>query len=259
MFENILYATNFSESPMMLPCVGIMGKTGKVHLLHVLDENIAIDPVLLEPQLAEAKQFMEDELNRQRHKRVEVDAHMVKGEPARAICDVAKRMNASLVVSTHTGSDPGVSTTQSLIKDCDRDLLVMTHFASDVVSRPGAVDPYCMDLFRKVLCVTDLSPDSVSQQMKALRTIKEESRLGNVILVSVGKDDDALDRMAKDVEDMGVHVEGWAIEGDPAHEIRASAEETNASIIIFNGDRDIDMVIDVGKGSDMPLLVLKGM
>ncbi len=39
MFENILYATDFSESPLMLPCIGIIGKTKKIHLLHVINED----------------------------------------------------------------------------------------------------------------------------------------------------------------------------------------------------------------------------
>jgi nucleotide-binding universal stress UspA family protein len=258
MFESILYATNFSESPMMLPCVGILGRTEKIHLLHVSGEDAAIDPELVKPQLSESKDFMDEELNRQRHRQVEIDMHLVKGEPARAICDVAKRVRSTIVISTHTGSEAGASTTQALIRDCDKDLLIMTRFASDVVNRSGAVDAYCERIFRRVLCVTDLSLECESRELAALRAVKEESSLGDVVIVSIKSDDEAMERQTRETEKLGVPVEGWALEGDPAREVLEAAEETNASVILFDGDRERDLALSVAKSSDMPLLVLKG-
>jgi nucleotide-binding universal stress UspA family protein len=189
---------------------------------------------------------------------VEIDMHLVKGEPARAICDVAKRVRSTIVISTHTGVEAGASTTQALIRDCDVNLLIMTRFASDVVNRPGAVDAYCERIFRRVLCVTDLSAECQSRELEALRAIREESSLGGVVLVSVKSDDEAMELQTRETEQLGVPVEGWALEGDPATEVLEAAEETNASVILLDGVRERDLALSVAKSSDMPLLVLKG-
>jgi len=97
MFENILYATDFSESPFMLPCIGIIGKTKKIHLLHVVDEQNRIDPALFEPRMQEARDFLDEELNIERNKGVSTDVHLLPG-PGRDICGIAEDLDASLIV-----------------------------------------------------------------------------------------------------------------------------------------------------------------
>ena len=82
MFENILYATDFTESPFMLPCIGIIGKTRRIHLLHVISDDTQIDPQLFEPRMLEAKSFLEEQLNGERNKGIEVDVHLMPGTPA---------------------------------------------------------------------------------------------------------------------------------------------------------------------------------
>ncbi|HTX43249.1 MAG TPA: universal stress protein [Methanocella sp.] len=257
MFENILYATDFTESPFMLPCVGVIGKTKKIHLLHVADEGIHIDPQLFEPRMAEAKNFLEETLNVERNRGVEVDVHLMPGVPAREICDVARRVDASLVVvNYHMPEGAGGSATMELIRNCDRNVLVMTRLASEAVDRAGeAMDQYCTNLFRRVVCP---AAGEASARIRSLEALKNEVSMGTVIFSSFSENDrDRAEILVRGVKAAGIDARHIVKKGLPAGSLISSAEEADASLILLDRLAELGLALAVVGASNFPVLVLK--
>jgi len=183
MFENILYATDFSESSLMLPCIGIIGKTKKMHLLYVVNEEAQIDPSLYEPRMEEVRSFLDEQLNVERKKGITADVHLLPGAPGREICAAAEKLDASLiVVNYHEPGGPAGSATTELIHSCRRDLLVMTTLSSDTVDQSRkAMENYCTNLFRHVICPLTGDP---AVKLAALGSLKDEAHerfLGRIV------------------------------------------------------------------------------
>jgi nucleotide-binding universal stress UspA family protein len=255
MFENILYATDFSESPLMLPCIGIIGKTKKIHLLHVIDEGNLIDPALIEPQMQEARSFLDEQLNVERNKGVTADVHLMPGVPGRDICAVAGKLDASLVVVNYNKpGGPAGSATMELIRNCQRDLLVMTKLSSDAVDRSsGAMENYCTNLFQRVLCPITGDP---APKMKALRSLKAEASIGSVSFLCFSETIDPIS-LANGLKSMGLKGGVIMAEGSPRKEIIEAAEKTGASIILLDAGAEMGMALSVVASSNYPTLVLK--
>ncbi len=257
MFENILYATDFSESPLMLPCIGIIGKTKKIHLLHVIGEGTGIDPKSVDPQMLEAKTFLEETLNDERNKGVEVDVHVMPGVPARGICDIANRVDASLiVVNYHEPEGLTGSATMDLVKNCPRDLLAMTRLSSDAVERSGeAMDQYCTNLFRHVVCPATGDP---SRRVNVIEALKREVNLGKVTFS--GFSEDASKRAETLVEEskaMGISAEPLIIKESPARSLISAANRVDASLILLDAMSELGLALAVVGASDIPVLILK--
>lgn len=255
MFENILYATDFSESPFMLPCVGIIGKTKKVHLLHVVDEQNRIDPALFEPRMQEARDFLDEELNIERNKGVSTDVHLMPGAPGRDICGIAEKLDASLiVVNYHKPGGPAGSATMELIRNCRRDLLVMTLLSSNVVDQSKmAMEAYCTNLFARVLCPITGDP---AAKLEALRALKGDVSIGSVTFLCFS---DKVDPSSLIDSLKGLGLRGGVVmaEGTPRKEIVEAAEKTGASIIMLDAGAEMGMALSVVAASDYPALVLK--
>ena len=256
MFENILYATDFSESPLMMPCIGVIGKTRRIHLLHVISDDTHIDPGLFEPRMREVKSFLEEQLNQERNRGVEVDVHLMPGVPAREICDVAKKVDASLIaLNYHRQEVPGESSVTDLVKNCDRTLLVMTTMASDTVDRSGEkFDEYCSNLFRRV--VSTASGD-VSSRIQALEAIKKEASLRSVVFSSFS------DATLKDAENMakaaavsGIEASATLKKGLPTASIVSASEEADASLILLDALAELGLALAVVGISPFPVLIL---
>jgi nucleotide-binding universal stress UspA family protein len=257
MFENILYATDFSESPFMLPCVGVIGRTKRIHLLHVADEGIHIDPKLIEPRMAEAKNFLEETLNVERNRGVDVDVHLVPGVPAREICDVARRVDASLVVvNYHMPEGVGGSATMELIRNCDRNVLVMTRMASDAVDRAGnAMDQYCTNLFRRVICP---ATGDASARLQALNALKSEVSLGTVVFSSFSENGrKRAETLANDAKAAGINAGLMVKKDSPGGSLISAAEAADASLILLDAMAELGLALTVVGATDFPVLVLK--
>ncbi len=257
MFENILYATDFSESPFMLPCVGVIGKTKKIHLLHVAGEDIHIDPALFEPRMAEARSFLEGMLNVERGRGVEVDVHLMPGVPAREICDVARRVDASLVVvNYHIPEGAGGSATMELIRNCNRNLLVMTKLASAAVDRAGEdMDRYCANLFRHVVCTTAGDPEA---RLAALEALRHEVSLGTVIFSSFSENDrERAEKLVQGAKAAGVNAELAVTKGLPSGSLISTAQKADASLILMDRLSELGLALAVVGVSDYPVLILK--
>jgi hypothetical protein len=255
MFENILYATDFSESPFMLPCVGIIGKTKKVHLLHVVDEQNRIDPALFEPRMQEARDFLDEELNIERNKGVSTDVHLMPGAAGRDICGIAEKLDASLiVVNYHKPGGPAGSATMELIRNCRRDLLVMTLLSSNAVDQSKmAMESYCTNLFASVLCPVTGDP---AAKLEALRALKDEVSTGRVTFLCFS---DKVDRTAltDGLKGMGIKGEALMAKSTRREEVVEAAEKTAASIIMLDAGAEMGMALSVVAASDYPALVLK--
>ena len=257
MFENILYATDFSESPFMMPCIGVIGKTRRIHLLHVISDDTHIDPGLYEPRVQEAKSFLEEQLNRERNKGVEVDVHLMPGAPAREICNVAKKLDASLIVlNYHQPEGLAESSVTDLVKYCDKNLLVMTTMASDTVDRSGEkLDEYCSNLFRRV--VSPASGD-VSIRISALKSIKEEVSLGSVVFsgFSEATHRDA-ENMAKAAAAAGIDASAVLKKELPPASIVSVAEGADASLILLDARAELGLALAVVGISPFPVIVIR--
>ncbi|WP_174591521.1 universal stress protein [Methanocella conradii] len=254
MFENILYATDFSESPFMLPCVGVIGKTKKIHLLHVIGEGTRSNPALMEPQMQEAKGFLEESLA-EHDRSAEVDVHLMPGVPAREICGVAKKLGVSLIaVNYHQPGGEEGGATMDLIRNCDKNMLVMTPVASDRVDKgASAIDEYCVNLFRSVLCPVVGDP---SLKLGALRSLKEEVRLGSVSFLCLSKSVDQK-KLLGEVEGMGLRDEVVMAKGAPKKEVMAAAEKAGASIILMDARTEMGLALSLTGESQFPMLILK--
>jgi hypothetical protein len=259
MFENILYATDFTESPFMLPCIGIIGKTRRIHLLHVISDDTQIDPQLFEPRMLEAKSFLEEQLNGERNKGIEVDVHLMPGTPARGICDVAKTLDASLIVlNYHPPEGPIASSVTDLVKNCNRNLLVMTTLASDTVDRSGEkLDEYCSNLFR---CVASPASGDISKRIGALKSIKEESSLGTVVFSGFSdathKDAKAMSNAASSA---GIGASAVLKKGLPPASLVSAAEGADASIILLDARAELGLALAVVGISPLPVLVIRSL
>lgn len=255
MFENILYATDFSESPFMLPCVGIIGKTKSIHLLHVVDEQNRIDPALFEPRMQEARDFLDEELNVERNKGVSTDVHLLPGVPGKDICGIAEKLDASLiVVNYHKPGGPAGSATMELIRNCRRDLLVMTLLSSDAVGQSKmAMEAYCTNLFSHVLC--PVTGDPVAK-LKALGSLKGEVSIGSVTFQCFTDKVDR-DQMTDSLKGMGIKSDVVTAKGVPRKEVINEAERSGASIIMLDAGAEMGMALSVVADSDYPALVLK--
>jgi nucleotide-binding universal stress UspA family protein len=257
MFENILYATDFSESPFMLPCVGVIGKTKKIHLLHVAGEDIHIDPALFEPRMTEAKNFLEGMLNTERNKGVDVDVHLMPGVPAREICDVARQIDASLVVvNYHTPEGVSSSATMDLIRNCNRNFLIMTKLSSDAVDQAGeGMDKYCANLFRRVICTTS---GDAPYRFKELEALKKEVSLGTVVFSSFSENDRAhAETLVRDAKAAGVNAELAVKKGLPAGSLISTSVEAGASLILLDRLSELVLALAVVGVSEYPVLILK--
>ncbi|MDI6898128.1 universal stress protein [Methanocella conradii] len=254
MFENILYATDFSESPFMLPCVGVVGKTRKIHLLHVVGEGARGDPAQFEHQMQEAKSFLEESLAG-RGRGMEVDIHIMPGVPAHEICGVARRLNVSLIaVSYHRPGGGGDGATMDLIRNCDRSMLVMTPVSSNMVDKGSdAIDEYCVNLFRSVLCPIVGDP---SLKLEAIRSLKEEARLGRIAFLCFSEDVSPMELMG---EMKGVGLDSMAIKAEksPLKEIIGAAEKVEASIIMVDARTEMGLALSLAGRSEVPMLILK--
>ncbi len=255
MFENILYATDFSESPFMLPCIGIIGKTKKIHLLHVVDEQNRIDPALFEPRMQEARDFLDEELNIERNKGVSTDVHLLPGVPGRDICGIAEDLDASLiVVNYHKPGGPAGSATMELIRNCRRDLLVMTMLSSSAVDQSKmAMEAYCTNLFGRVLCPITGEP---AAKLKALRALKDEVSIGSVTFLCFSDKVDPAS-LADGLKGLGLGGGVVMAEGAPRKEVVDAAQRTGASIIMLDAGAEMGMALSVVAASGYPALVLK--
>jgi nucleotide-binding universal stress UspA family protein len=257
MFENILYATDFSESPNMMPCIGVIGKTKKIHLLHVVNEDTYIDPRIIEPRMADAKSFLEEKLNVERNKGVEADVHIMEGVPSKEICSVAKKLDVSLVVTNyHSPEGPISSATVDMVKYCDRNVLVMTRMVSDIVDRSDeTMETYCTNLFRKVICP---AVGDVSARLNILRAIKEEASLGSVIFSGFSdvtmKDAETFVAKARSA---GIDAEAILKKDTPRRSIISAAEAVDASMILLDARAELGLAITVLGASRFPMLILK--
>jgi len=250
-----LYATDFTESPFMLPCVGVIGKTEKIHLLHVAGEDIHIDPALFEPRMNEAKSFLEGMLNLERNRNVDVDVHLMPGVPAREICDVARQIDASLVVvNYHTPYES--SATMELIRNCNRNLLIMTKLSSEVVDQAGeALDKYCTNLFRRVVCTT---AGDASARIKELEALKSEVSLGTVIFSSFSENDRKhAETLARDAKAAGINAELVVKKGLPSRSLIATSQEAGTSLILLDRLSELGLALAVVGASNYPVLILK--
>ncbi len=257
MFENILYATDFSESPFMPPCVGVIGKTKKIHLLHVAEEGVSISPQQFEPAMAEAKNFLEEMLNFERGRGVEVDVHLVPGVPAREICDVARRVDASLVVVNYNGPEGvGGSATMELIRNCNRNLLVMTKLSSVTVDRAGeAMDKYCTNLFRRVVTPSAGDP---SARLSALQALKNEVSLGTVIFSSFSENDrEHAETLVRDAKAAGIDAGLIIKKGIPGSSFISAAGEAHASLMLLDRLAELGLALSVVGAANFPVLVLR--
>ncbi len=255
MFENILYATDFSESPFMLPCVGIIGKTKKIHLLHVVDEMNRIDPALFEPRMQEARDFLDGELNLERNKGITTDVHLMPGVPGKDICGIAEKLDASLiVVNYHKPGGPAGSATMELIRNCRRDLLVMTLLSSDAVdqSKP-AMEAYCTNLFGRVLCPITGDPEA---KLKALRALKDEVSIGAVTFLCFPNTADKAPMEGR-IKAAGLRGEVIMAKGVPRKAVVDQAQDSGASIIVLDAGAEMGMALSVVADSTYPALVLK--
>jgi nucleotide-binding universal stress UspA family protein len=254
MFENILYATDFSESPFMLSCVGVIGKTRKIHLLHVVGEGSGSDPALFEPQMEEAKSFLEEALAG-RGRGAEVDIHIMHGVPAHEICGVAKRLKVSLIaVSYHRPGRGEDSATMDLIRSCDRSMLVMTPVSSDLMDKgAGAIDEYCVNLFRSVLCPIVGDP---SLKLDALRSLKEEAGLGSVAFLCFSKAAMPM-KLIEGMGSMGLRGGVIMAEKAPVKEVMEAAEKAAASIIMVDARTEMGLALSLAGKSEIPMLILK--
>lgn len=256
MFENILYATDFSESPFMLPCVGIIGKTKNVHLLHVIEEPPGqADAALFEARMQEARSFLDEELNADRGRGISTDVHLLPGAPGKEICSIAEKLDASvIVVNYHLPGGPAGSATAELIRNCRRDLLVMTPFASNEVDRSRtAMESYCTSLFRHVLCTVTGDPEA---KLKALASLREEVRIGRVTFLSFSDAADPI-QLGAGLERLGIPGEVVRSTGAPRKAVVEAAEKADASIILLDAGAEMGLALSVVAASDDPALVLK--
>lgn len=252
-----MYATDFSESPFMLPCVGIIGKTKKIHLLHVVSEDTHIDPQLFEPRMLEARSFLEEALNVERNRSVEVDVHLMPGVPAREICDVARRVDASLVViNYHRPEGVAGSATMELIRNCDRNVLVMTKLSSEAVDRAGeAMDRYCTNLFRRVVCP---ATGDASARLRALQALKNEVSLGSVMFSCFSDEDSkGAEKLAVEAKAAGIDAGSLVKKGSPGTSLISTAEEADASLILLDARAELGLALTIVGTSDFSILVLK--
>jgi nucleotide-binding universal stress UspA family protein len=250
MFENILYCTDFTESPFMLPCVGVIGKTRRIHLLHVAGDRA--DPAVVEPRMAEAKSFLEDALNVERGKGVDVDIHLLPGVPAGEICDVAGKVGASLVAVNYHAPD-GSSATMELIRNCNRNLLIMTRLSSEAVDR--AMDEYCSSLFRRVVCSAS---GEASARIGELQALKGEVSLGTVVFSGFSEEGRSrAEKLAQDAEAAGIEASVAIKKGPPAASLISAAEEAGASLVLLDRFAELGLALAVVGACDCPVLVLK--
>lgn len=241
----------------MLPCVGVIGKTKKIHLMHVAGEDTHIDPQLIEPRMLEAKGFLEEMLNVERNRGVEVDVHLVPGVPAREICDVARRVDASLVVvNYHKPEGIGGSATMELIRNCDRNVLVMTKLSSEAVDRAGeAMDRYCTNLFRRVACP---ATGDASARLGALQALKKEVSLGSVVFSCFSDEcGKGAEKLAGEAKAGGIDAMSLVKKGSPGASLISAAEEADASLILMDAMAELGLALTVVGASNFPVLVLK--
>lgn len=240
-----------------MPCIGVIGKTKKIHLLHVVNEDTYIDPQLIEPRMLDAKSFLEEKLNIERNRGVEADVHIMQGVPSREICGVAKKLDVSLVVTNyHHPEGPTSSATVDLVKYCNRNLLVMTRLASDIVDRSDeTMEKYCTNLFRRVICP---AVGDVSARLNILRAIKEEASLGSVVFSGFS------DATLKDAETFvtkarsaGINAEAIMKKDIPGKSIISAAEAADASLILLDARAELGLALTVVGTSRFPMLILK--
>ena len=255
MFENILYATDFSESARMLPCVGIIGKTKKIHLLHVIDEQTQLDPALFEPQIQEARDYLDEQLNAQRNKGISTDVHLMPGVAGKEICGIAQKLDASLiVVNYHKPGGPAGSATMELIRNCRRDLLVMTLLSSDAVDQSKkSMESYCTNLFRHVICPVTGDPKA---KLAALASLKDEVSIGSVTFLCFSGTIDTAP-IAESLKGLGINGEFVMAKSTRREELVDAAQRSDASLLMLDAGAEMGMALAVVAASDYPSLVLK--
>ena len=239
----------------MLPCIGIIGKTKNIHLLHVIDEDNRIDPALIESQMEEARDFLDEQLNVERNKGIVTDVHSIEGVPGRDICGVAKKLEASLIaVNYHKPGGPAGSATMELIRNCQRDLLVMTPLSSDIAGQSKkSMERYCTNLFRHVLCPVTGDP---SAKLKALRSLKDEVIIGNVTFLCFSDKIDSAS-IVDNLKGMGIKGESVMAKSTRREEIVDAAQRSDASVIMLDASAEMGMALSTVAASEYPALVLK--
>ncbi len=173
--------------------------------------------------MEEARDFLDEQLNVERSKGIVTDVHLMEGVPGRDICGVAKKLEASLIaVNYHKPGGPAGSSTMELIRNCQRDLLVMTRLSSRAVdSSKNAVDNYCTSLFQRVLCPITGDP---APKLKALRSLKSEASIGSVTFLCFS---DKIDKVsiAESLNGMGINGEFVMAKSTRREEIVDAARE----------------------------------
>lgn len=158
-----------------------------------------------------------------------------------AICDLARREGASLVVvGPRVGPDPG-PTTYFVMHAITADLLILK--IAGTSGQP--YDDECRSLFRRVLLPTDWSECAQRAERYVLRLRGagvEEVIFTHVIepgLAEARKEEHAshaerrLTHSARPLEEAGLRVRTLLLEGEPASTIVEVAERGDASLIVM--------------------------
>ncbi|MDD4483261.1 MAG: GNAT family N-acetyltransferase [Methanoregula sp.] len=258
MFSRVLVATDFSfHSDRVLECIGGIPGLEEIVLAHVPAGGPDNDPAAGE-KLKKKAAILGMSGIPVRPILVQVKA----GDTADAIVSAAAQERASLIVMGARGTNLlrtlilG-SVSRGVIETSTTDVLVL-HFKGEDAPDPSAMEPFCKNIFFKILCPVDFSkPTADLLTFLSDLPLKREVILLHVLPVpAFDKDSDALEMEASaklgELKSAYFHT-GWVRtlvrHGDPVREIADCAQKEDVSLITISryGSRDYATNIPLGR------------
>jgi len=258
MFSRVLVATDFSfHSDRVLECIGGIPGMEEIVLAHVPAGGPDNDPAAGEELKKKAALLGMSG--------IPVRPILVQekgGDTADAIVSAAAQERASLIVMGARGTNLlrtlilG-SVSRGVIETSTTDVLVL-HFKGEDAPDPSAMEPFCKNIFFKILCPVDFSkPTADLLTFLSDLPLKREVILLHVLPVpAFDKDSDALEMEASaklgELKSAYFHT-GWVRtlvrHGDPVREIADCAQKEDVSLIAISryGSRDYATNIPLGR------------
>ncbi|XGI83012.1 universal stress protein [Halorutilales archaeon Cl-col2-1] len=253
----VVYATDLSEpteaavkSQTCLDCLKRVG-VDKIHLIHVINVSMrsGIAPFDLESPKQELldgqKGVLEDE-------GFEVESHVVRGTPYRRINDLAKEVDADMIIVGSKGRGRIQrtligSTAKNMARTASRPLLIQRITGHE----EGEVKVAEKAIFSRVLHPTDFS-ENAQRAYNEFQDIQESVQEVDLLHVLTGEEDvvggeegakQTLEDLRGELEDLkdDIDVETNVREGNAVEEILAEEDDWDPSLVLM-GSRGLSRI-----------------
>ncbi|RBI58505.1 universal stress protein [halophilic archaeon] len=285
MFETILVPIDGSDSAKRAAVVGrefAQPYDARLHVLHVLEDQSRL-PGRGGDQTPEEKgrEILDEIVELTAGSNIEIDTHLVEGQPHETITEHANETNSDLIVMGRHGRSGLRERLLGTVTD-----RVLRQTSAPVLTIPGEVSERSTGTYENILITTDGSENAeqaapygedIAQHFEStlhlLNVVDVQAEAGTFDAGGVSEDfieeletegQEAVERLAQQINDVNVPVQSAVVRGESQDAIRDYAAENDIDLIVMASEGESNLasqslgsVTDrIVRTVDVPVLVV---